>query len=481
MEICPGEFMLGKLDDVARWAQVVERLAAHDGPGLLRDRDDERPTPQYDIARFGSEVFRASPRQADLMIVSGRVAQKMAPIIKRLYDQMADPKWVISMGACASSGGVFDNYAIVQGVDTVVPVDVYVPGCPPTPDGLLYAVNLIQQQIRQGGRGGILARRKMPSSQTPSIAGTALDPTAVRPPIADAEIVRVEPARAAREADALARRGLHDAARHRRRRLSRTRAALRRRLPSAGAPRSGAPSRRSAPAPRPRARRRPREHAALPSVAICGRTPIGPSAKSTTSSASFRGPSGPAAHSDARRLGRPSAAQGLPAARSRARENAASRVRAEEQRAGRHAAGGKVAAALQRRSRARGQAEPGEKGRDVADRCLPMLDVVEVKGNTMTLSMGRSIPRRTACCKSSSKSRARRREGRDGDRLPPHRHREVGRKSVLDAGRTVIERMDYLSPLGNALCYVLASSSCSASPTAFPNARSNRFACCSAS
>lgn len=114
--------------------------------------------PQFDIARLGSEVFRSSPRQADLMIVSGRVSQKMAPVIKRIYDQMPEPKWVISMGACASSGGVFDNYAIVQGIDTVIPVDVYVPGCPPTPDGLLHGVTLIQQQIREGGRGGILSR-----------------------------------------------------------------------------------------------------------------------------------------------------------------------------------------------------------------------------------------------------------------------------------------------------------------------------------
>ena len=128
---------------------------------------------EYDIARFGSEVFRASPRQADLMIVSGRVAQKMAPVIKRLYDQMADPKWVISMGACASSGGVFDNYAIVQGVDTIVPVDVYVPGCPPTPDGLLYAVNLIQQQIRQGGRGGIPRSKRIRGTEHAEFAEPA--------------------------------------------------------------------------------------------------------------------------------------------------------------------------------------------------------------------------------------------------------------------------------------------------------------------
>ena len=139
------------------------------------------------------------------MIVSGRVAQKMAPIIKRLYDQMADPKWVISMGACASSGGVFDNYAIVQGVDTIVPVDVYVPGCPPTPDGLLYAVNLIQQQIRQGGRGGILAPSRTPCRvrKLPRSPGTALDPTAVRPHIDDARDRAGQPAELRATLDAL--------------------------------------------------------------------------------------------------------------------------------------------------------------------------------------------------------------------------------------------------------------------------------------
>ena len=153
-----ADFLLTTVDAVARWAQSSSVWPLTMGLACCAIEMMTATAPEYDMARFGSEVFRASPRQADLMIVSGRVAQKMAPIVRRLYDQMADPKWVISMGACASSGGVFDNYAIVQGVDTIVPVDVYVPGCPPTPDGLLYAVNLIQQQIRQGGRGGVLAR-----------------------------------------------------------------------------------------------------------------------------------------------------------------------------------------------------------------------------------------------------------------------------------------------------------------------------------
>ena len=103
--------------------------------------------PRFDSARFGMEVFRPSPRQADLMIVAGRVSQKMAPVLRQIYDQMPEPKWVISMGVCASSGGMFNNYAIVQGVDHVVPVDIYLPGCPPRPEMLLDAIFKLHDKI----------------------------------------------------------------------------------------------------------------------------------------------------------------------------------------------------------------------------------------------------------------------------------------------------------------------------------------------
>jgi NADH-quinone oxidoreductase subunit B len=105
----------------------------------------------YDLSRWGMELFRASPRQADLMIVAGRVSQKMAPVLRTVYDQMPEPKWVISMGVCASAGGMFTNYAIVQGVDTIVPVDIYVPGCPPKPEMLMYGILRLHEKVRTEG------------------------------------------------------------------------------------------------------------------------------------------------------------------------------------------------------------------------------------------------------------------------------------------------------------------------------------------
>ncbi|MDO5671363.1 MAG: NADH-quinone oxidoreductase subunit B family protein [Actinomycetaceae bacterium] len=109
--------------------------------------------PRFDIARIGSEVFRASPRHADLMLVSGRVSQKMAPVIRAIYDQMPEPKWVIAMGACASSGGVFNNYAVVQGADHIVPVDLYLPGCPPRPEMLIGAILSLHDSIQKDPLG----------------------------------------------------------------------------------------------------------------------------------------------------------------------------------------------------------------------------------------------------------------------------------------------------------------------------------------
>src|SRR5437870_5698256 len=106
----------------------------------------------YDLSRWGMEIFRASPRQADLMIVAGRVSQKMGPVLRQIYDQMPEPKWVISMGVCASSGGMFNNYGLIQGVDTIVPVDIYVPGCPPKPEMLMYGILRLHEKVQREAR-----------------------------------------------------------------------------------------------------------------------------------------------------------------------------------------------------------------------------------------------------------------------------------------------------------------------------------------
>ena len=136
-----------KVGKVIGWAQKNALWPATFGLACCAIEMMAMANSRWDAARFGAEVFRASPRQADLMIVSGRVSQKMAPVLKTIFDQMPEPKWVISMGACASCGGIFNNYAIVQGVDRVVPVDVYVPGCPPGPEALLYGIIKLQEKI----------------------------------------------------------------------------------------------------------------------------------------------------------------------------------------------------------------------------------------------------------------------------------------------------------------------------------------------
>jgi NADH-quinone oxidoreductase subunit B len=143
-------FLTGTLEELVKWARKHSVMPATFGLACCAIEMMAAGGPHYDLARYGMEVFRASPRQADLMIVAGRVSQKMAPVLRQVYDQMMEPKWVISMGVCASSGGMFNNYAIVQGVDQVVPVDVYAPGCPPTPETLMHAILTLHHQIATG-------------------------------------------------------------------------------------------------------------------------------------------------------------------------------------------------------------------------------------------------------------------------------------------------------------------------------------------
>ena len=165
-EKLPAGFLLTTVEGLAGYMRKSSMWPATFGLACCAIEMMAVGTPDYDIARFGMERFSATPRQADLMIVAGRVSQKMAPVVRQVYDQMPKPKWVISMGVCASSGGMFNNYAIVQGVDHIIPVDIYLPGCPPRPEMLLNAIITLHDQIqsdaarrqpRQGGprrRGG---------------------------------------------------------------------------------------------------------------------------------------------------------------------------------------------------------------------------------------------------------------------------------------------------------------------------------------
>src|SRR4051794_15223719 len=173
LESLDHNVVTARVEDLVKWARTRSMWPANFGLACCAIEMMGAGGAHYDLSRFGMEVFRASPRQADIMIVAGRVSQKMAPVLRQVYDQMMEPKWVISMGVCASTGGMFNNYAIVQGVDQIVPVDVYAPGCPPTPETLLHAIETLHQAIEDGeimkrradtGEGANVHVREIPSS-----------------------------------------------------------------------------------------------------------------------------------------------------------------------------------------------------------------------------------------------------------------------------------------------------------------------------
>jgi NADH-quinone oxidoreductase subunit B len=158
-EKLPSGVLLTTVEKLVNWTRKSSLWPATFGLACCAIEMMASGAGRYDLARFGMEVFRASPRQADLMIVAGRVSQKMAPVLRQIYDQMPEPRWVLAMGVCASSGGMFNNYAIVQGVDHIVPVDMYLPGCPPRPEMLMDAILKLHHKIQNEPLGEKRARQ----------------------------------------------------------------------------------------------------------------------------------------------------------------------------------------------------------------------------------------------------------------------------------------------------------------------------------
>lgn len=174
-EKLPSGFLLTTVEGVAGYARKSSLWPVTFGLACCAIEMMATGAGRYDLGRFGMEVFRPSPRQADLMIVAGRVSQKMAPVLRQVYDQMPGPKWVISMGACASSGGMFNNYAIVQGVDHVVPVDIYLPGCPPRPEMLMDAILKLHDQIQHTKLGSNRAKQLAEQEEAALVATPTID------------------------------------------------------------------------------------------------------------------------------------------------------------------------------------------------------------------------------------------------------------------------------------------------------------------
>ena len=157
----PGQWLTTRIDDFINWARGNSLWPMTYGTACCGIEVMSVVSSHYDLARFGAEVIRFSPRQADLLIIAGTVVDKLAPVIKTVHAQMPEPKWVIAMGACASSGGFYRAYHVVQGVDEIIPVDVYVPGCPPTPEGLIFGILELKQRIERGEtRPQVEAREK---------------------------------------------------------------------------------------------------------------------------------------------------------------------------------------------------------------------------------------------------------------------------------------------------------------------------------